>query len=215
MWNLLGLGDSVLTHCRCPGVLRDYADLVAEGTVGRVRVENSAAPGATSSDVLWALNHMDSLRSAVASADTLVLFVGANDFDDVFDAVAGGRSPMLFDAVADRLHANMSAILGIVRQLHGPGIQVLVCGYWNDFKDGAVARQDYSPARRRAAAAATVATNSALRQAAQAAGAVWVPSTAAFADPDSSGVLAPDGDHLSGTGARLIAAALIAAPPPT
>jgi lysophospholipase L1-like esterase len=212
VWHLVGLGDSVLTRCSCPGVLADYADLVAEGTGRPVQVDNAATPGATSSDLLRSLEQSRQLRSRLATAEAVVVFVGANDFTDAFDAVAGGASPARFATTAEKLSRNLARALTRIRQVVGEHTPVLVCGYWNDFKDGRVARRDYSPARRRAAAAATDATNDALAQTAEAGGAVYISTATAFEDQaNRSALLDPDGDHLSGTGSRIIAAALLQA----
>jgi lysophospholipase L1-like esterase len=212
VWNLVGLGDSVLTRCSCPGVLADYADLVAEGTGRKVRVHNAATSGATSYDLAWALANREQLRAALRAAEAVVVFVGANDFIDAFDAVATGAAPSVLVAAEERLRLNLTGALTRIRQLVGPAVPVLVCGYWNDFEDGAVAARDYSVERRRAAAAATDATNEAIQRAATATGARYVSTAAAFADhPGRTDLLDPDGDHLSAGGARLVAAALLEA----
>jgi lysophospholipase L1-like esterase len=213
-WHLVGLGDSVLTQCQCDGVLATYAGAVRDRTGDAIDAHNAADPGWSSADVLWDLQHNGPTRHVVSSADTVVVFAGANDFTRAFDAVAAGAGTSAFRPVASQLEANLSALVTEIRRLAPPGVRVVLCDYWNDFKAGAVAQREYSAARRTAAEEATIATDDAIRSVAEQTRAVYVSTRAAFAShPDVTRLLDPDGDHLSAAGARLVAGAILAADP--
>jgi lysophospholipase L1-like esterase len=209
--HVVGLGDSVLTaldRCHCPGLLVDYAGLVADRLQERIRVENQARGAATSNDVLDALKS-DRVQGSVRSADLVVLFVGANDFSDAFRKVAhGSPAQYRYAPVAEQLEHNVGESIEQIRQLNGQA-HIVVCGYWNDFKDGAVARREYSSAQQRAAAQATSYTNDALTRAAQNAHVDYLSTLQLFQSKgDMTPLLAADGDHLSAAGHTLIAQAL-------
>jgi lysophospholipase L1-like esterase len=209
--HVLGLGDSTLSsaHCNCPGLLMDYAGLAAERLRTRVRVRNYASPSATTEHALQMLQ-ANRERSDVRSADLVVIFIGANDFGASFNAVARGESAEHnFGPVADRVERNVGQILREIKELNSHA-RVILCGYWNDFKDGAVARHVYSPLRRWAAEQATDYTNTALRTAAAAAGVEYLSTRQVFQSKgDVTPLLAPDGDHLSAAGHRVVADELI------
>jgi lysophospholipase L1-like esterase len=209
--HVVGLGDSVLSsqNCGCPGLLQDYADLAAARLNSRVRVRNEARPNAASAAVLARLRDKR-VRAAVGAADLVVIYVGANDFRAAFDAVAGGGSPKRrYGRVADRVHRNVAAILEGIHHLNNHA-RVVLGGYWNDFKDGAVARREYTKARRLAAQQATDYTDDALRSAAITAGAHYLETRQIFhTKGDITPLLAADGDHLSAAGHRVIARELL------
>jgi lysophospholipase L1-like esterase len=83
---------------------------------------------------------------------------------------------------------------------------VITFGYWNAFKDGAVARTTYTPQQRRAAEEATVAANDAIRRAADATDSSYLSSRQAFAAAGRiTPLLASDGDHPSAAGNDVLA----------
>lgn len=113
------LGDSVPagTACDCSG----FGTLVADqlgSTQGRtVSVDNEAVPGSTSDDVVDQLQD-DSIRSAVASADLVIVETGANDFDT--DAITDSDCTSAADCYGDQLtrtQAHIASISGALAQL--------------------------------------------------------------------------------------------------
>ena len=209
--HVVGLGDSVLTaldRCHCPGLLVDYAGLVADRLQERIRVENQAHGSATSNNLLDTLR-TDRVQESIRTADLVVLFVGANDFNAAFGKVAhGSPADFRYAPVAEHLEHNVAESLEQIRRLNGQA-RIVVCGYWNDFKDGAVARREYSAAKQRAAAQATQYTNDALYKAAQDAHVEYLSTLELFRNKgDMTPLLAADGDHLSAAGHTLIAQAL-------
>jgi lysophospholipase L1-like esterase len=208
---VVGLGDSVLTaldRCHCPGLLVDYAGLVADRLQERIQVQNEAHGAATSSDVLDVLRS-DRVRDEVSTANLVIIFAGANDFMSAFDKVAhGSPAKYRYAPIAEHVQHNIAASIEEIRRLNSQA-QIVVCGYWNDFKDGAVARREYSKARRQAAAEATRYTNDALYRAAQDDHVEFLSTLHLFRSRgDFTPYLAADGDHLSAKGHALIAQAL-------
>jgi lysophospholipase L1-like esterase len=208
---VLGLGDSALTNqgCDCSDFLDVYA-LLAGRRIGKdVRVRNEAQPGTTSKDLI---SHLQSrqVRKEVGKADVVVVFTGANDFYDAFTKVGGGDSAAKeYGPIADALRGNVSSAIEAVRH-RNPRARIVVCGYWNDFKSGSVAKHEYTAAQRRAADSATDYTNRALYTAADRADVRYVSTRKLFErQRDVTPLLAADGDHLSAAGHRLVAKALV------
>jgi acyl-CoA thioesterase-1 len=106
-----------------------------------------------------------------------------------------------------------------ILQTHGTPVPVLVLGYWNVVKDGAVGLASYGASGLRSAEDATQYCNLALRLAAQQSGARYVSTTPAFKGADHTQdptyLLAPDGDHPNAAGHQAIANALYTAEPTT
>jgi lysophospholipase L1-like esterase len=207
---VLGLGDSALTGqgCSCPDLLVDYAELAGARIGKDIQARNEAEAGSTSKDLVDGLGGRH-IRSEIDAADVVVLFTGANDFVDAFYEVAGGGAPKKhYGPVADKLRKNVETTVARVRRRNAHA-RIVVCGYWNDFKAGSVARHEYSNAQRKAADKATDYTNRALHSAADRAGAHYVSTRELFRDEDITPYLASDGDHLSAAGHRRIARALV------
>jgi lysophospholipase L1-like esterase len=199
---------TALDLCHCPGLLVDYAGLAADRLQERISVQNEAHGAATSSNVLDVL-HSDRVRDEVREANVVIIFAGANDFMSAFEKVShGSPAKYRYASVAQHVQHNITESIEEIQRLNGQA-HVVVCGYWNDFKDGAVARRVYSKARRRAAAEATAYTNDALYQAAQDAHVEYLSTLHLFQSKgDFTPFLAADGDHLSAKGHELIAQAL-------
>jgi acyl-CoA thioesterase-1 len=68
---------------------------------------------------------------------------GANDLAAAFD---DGRDDAAYQAAADQVEANVAATVDTVAQVHGTPVTVLVLGYWNVVKDGAVGLAAYGAA---------------------------------------------------------------------
>ncbi len=219
---VVGLGDSVPagTNCGCT----DYVQLLAldlgrrQGTP--VQGTNLAVAGLTSDGLLQQLGGAD-VRQAVASADVVVLTVGANDLETAGDPATCALSGSDADTAAQACYQDELAALTpnldrIAAQLASlptaPGARVLVTGYWNVFLDGAAARTR-GDTYVRVADAVTRAVNQRIAAAAAAHGADYVDLFAPFrgsdGDRDATRLLADDGDHPNADGHRTIEQALV------
>ncbi|GAB1691649.1 SGNH/GDSL hydrolase family protein [Krasilnikovia sp. M28-CT-15] len=202
-------GDSVAagTDCDCT----PFPDLYA-GRIGAHSI-NLAEAGSTAADVAAELD-TDEGTEAVRGANVVLLMAGANDVADAFDANTGEQG---YAQAADSVQREVTAALTRVRELRGPGVEVLVVGYWNVVEDGDVARVDYGDDGVAEAASATRYTDDALRRAAAAGGAAYLDTSAAFKGADGranpTALLAEDGDHPNARGQAAIAAAVYEALP--
>src|SRR5258706_3289883 len=149
------------------------------------------------------------VQGGIRAADAVVMMVGANDFPRAFAAVRHGASgKRKYRPIASRLRSDLSRTFSDVHALH-PGVPVLVLGYWNDFKDGNVAKRVYSKAQRDAAESATWYTNNAIQDAARTSRATYISTSIPFYNSSNlDDLLASDGDHPSAAGHRLIARTL-------
>jgi lysophospholipase L1-like esterase len=205
---LIVFGDSVANRpaCGCQTFVSRYAQLVRDRAT--VRVDNLAGAGQTTASVLHVLAQPHT-RNLVAKADTIVFVAGANDYRHAFTEVGEGRSDVAaYRAVARGVQANLTAAIRKVSRIN-PLARVITFGYWNAFKDGAVARAAYTPQHRAAAEAATVSANEAIRRAAKATASGYVSSREAFAAAGRlTPLLAADGDHPSRAGNDVLARTL-------
>lgn len=202
---LVVFGDSVANRpeCGCQSFAGRYARLVRDRAM--VRVDNLAGDGQTTTSVLHVLAQPHT-RALVAKADTVVFVAGANDYQQAFAEVGNSRSDVgAYRIVAQRVQANLVTAIRKVTRIN-PLARVITFGYWNAFKDGAVAQAAYTPQQRAAAAAATVSANDAIRRAAQTTASSYVSSRKAFAAAgELTGLLAADGDHPSEVGNDVLA----------
>ncbi len=206
------LGDSVPagTNCDCDPFPELYArDLRPAG----VSV-NDSEPGFTSVDVQKQLGD-ETVRAALDDSSIVLIMIGANDVAAAFDQdntdIAG------FQAAADTVEQNVEDIVTTIRGDRTPAPVVLVLGYWNVVKDGAVGLAQYGADGEKSAVQATRITNTALRAAAAKSGAGYVTTTPVFKgrsrDQDPTALLADDGDHPDAAGHEAIAQAVYAAQP--
>jgi lysophospholipase L1-like esterase len=177
-------------------------------------VTNLAQGGAQTKDVLKQLRQ-PAVRSALDDATTVLLMVGANDFYRPFKRVRNGaRKTTEYRAAARRVQKNVEQTIRQIRSMHDGPVTIVVLGYWNVVKDGKVGRRDYGAAGVRAAKSATGWANGALKSAARAEHAVYVPTYKAFKGAhghrDPTRLLAPDGDHPNAAGHRLLAETVFA-----
>ena len=203
---VITLGDSVPAGTACDCV--PFPDRYAGKLSPPARSIDRAQPGASSADVRAQLAE-PGLRGALASASVVLVMVGANDLADVFD---GGGDEGAFRLAAGGVERNVAAIVAGVRQNDPAPATVLVLGYWNVVKAGAVGHAEYGPDGERSAQTATRYADQALRRAADATGARYVPTEAVFPD-DPTDLLGPDGDHPDAAGHEVIAEALYTALP--
>ncbi|MFB9235789.1 SGNH/GDSL hydrolase family protein [Plantactinospora siamensis] len=206
---VVALGDSVPAGTAC-GCL-PFPDLYARRISAEARSVNLAHPGYTSADVRDQVR-APAVEDSVRSATVIMVMVGANDLAGVFDR---GGDPD-YRAAADGVEVNVAAALDRLRFLAGPSVPILVLGYWNVVEDGAVARADYGD-RTAEADLITGYANDALRVAADAHAARYVPTRSAFrghdGNADPTELLADDGDHPNARGHRAIAEAVYSAEP--
>jgi acyl-CoA thioesterase-1 len=106
----------------------------------------------------------------------------------------------------------VGASLSRIRALRGAGLPVIVLGYWNVVEDGKVGQSDYGADGAAEAALATDQANDALREAANAADAIYLSSSAALKGADNqddpTDLLTSDGDHPNARGHEAIAQAV-------
>jgi lysophospholipase L1-like esterase len=141
--------------------------------------------------------------------------IGANDVADAFDH--DNTDTAGFQTAADTVQQNVEAVVTTIRGDRSPAPVVLILGYWNVVKDGAVGLAEYGAAGEKSAVQATRITNAALRRAATESGARYVTTTPVFKgesrDQDPTALLAADGDHPDAAGHRAIAQTVYAAQP--
>ncbi|MET9273031.1 SGNH/GDSL hydrolase family protein [Kribbella sp. NPDC003557] len=214
---VVALGDSVTSgsNCDCTPFPQLYGDLLHDRSGAAVTVDNLGVGGLDSSGLLQQLGRPGA-EQATAAANVVLLTIGANDFGDHHDDVTSGQCEG--DCVSDefeQLTVNLGRILARVHALRGGRpTTVLMTGYWNVFKDGEVARRQYTPSGRIASDQLTVRTNEAIAAAARAGDATYADIYTPFEDnADVTALLAPDGDHPDAAGHALIARVLLAATP--
>ena len=212
--SLVILGDSVpaASGCGCPG----FGPLLARDASLRSgypsRLTNAAANGQTAQGLAEALRVPPvALRSALAGATAVTVTVGANDLDATRPggACGGPQNLACFGADLAALHGALGLVLSRLTVL-APHAQVLLTGYWNVFLDGAVGAQQ-GPTYVRTSDALTRRVDADLMSLAQAASATYVDLYAALkgdGDRDDTALLAPDGDHPSQAGHRVIATSI-------
>lgn len=213
----IGLGDSVpaATACDCDSFVTMAATSLAAEQGRDVAVTNAAVDGAMSDDVLAQLDDPQ-VRDDIAQADLVVIQVGANDFDEetvyqreCVDAANSG----CYDATADALSANLTAIVTTVRSLQvRPGARVVLVGYWNVFLDGDVGRAE-GPTYVAGADSLTRWVNLLIQGVADREGGAYADAYAAFKGPDGTrddtGLLDADGDHPNLDGQRILGQAVV------
>jgi lysophospholipase L1-like esterase len=205
------LGDSVPAgaDCHCRNFVSDYGDLLTNRVHHPVAVTNLARGGADTADVLAQL-HQPAVQHAVREATTVMLMVGATDFDHPFQRVrAGAKKTIEYRAAAGRVQRNVEATIRQIRALHPGPMTVVVLGYWNVVKDGTVGWRTYGAAGERAAKSATGWANGALRAAARSEHATYLSTYAAFKGAhgreDPTALLAADGNHPNAAGHWVLA----------
>ena len=208
---VVALGDSVPagTACDCD----PFPDLYAQMLSPKATTDNLAQPGFTSNDVLDQIND-DGTKADLRKATTVLIMAGANDLAAAFD---NDGDDAAYQQTAAQVASNVQTIVSAIRTLHGSPVQIVVLGYWNVVKDGAVGLAQYGADGLAAAEQATKYCNQALRQAANESGAWYVTTVPVFKgenrDQDPTNLLASDGDHPNAQGHQAIAQAVYAALP--
>lgn len=217
--SVVALGDSVPagSACRCHPFPDTYAHLVAVRTRSTVRVVNDAHGGETSVSELRRLGN-PGVRRAVRGASTVLVMVGANDYGPAFERVLRGSctGAHCYDGVRRQVRTNVTRLLRDVHALHRSA-HIVVIGYWNVVRDGAVGLRSYGPTGLEEARLATEDANLTLLAVARANGATYVSTRIALrglhGQIDPTPYLAADGDHPNARGHALIARAVYALAP--
>ncbi|SDO76033.1 Lysophospholipase L1 [Pedococcus dokdonensis] len=218
--SVVGLGDSVTagTNCGCTPFVERFARLLAARDGGPVKATNLGVPGLTTGSLAAGLARAKTAR-AVASADVVVVTIGANDLAGLEDRWerSGCDTGCVAPGVAS-MGRGLASDLRRIRAL-GPAAQrVEVTTYWNVFEDGDVADATRGPGFAEWSDTVTVAANRAICSAARAAGDTCVDLYEPFLSADGSrnptALLSADGDHPDAAGHALIARTLLAATHP-
>lgn len=202
--------------CGCHDFLTQVGSRLQQQTGRQVTTTNNGASGETAAGLLQDLRTDDAYRSEIATADVIVLTIGANDLGPALDAwdAGDGCTPGCVRPEVDEMSDKLTAILTLVDQLKRAGTSVLVTSYWNVFEDGDVGAADYGSGYLSWSDQVTRRANVAICQAAARATATCVDLYQPFkADggKDPTRLLADDGDHPNAAGTAVIAGAVTAA----
>ncbi|GAA2467165.1 SGNH/GDSL hydrolase family protein [Terrabacter carboxydivorans] len=214
---VVGLGDSVPSAetCGCVGYVEQVGSQLQSLTHHSWVVHNDATGGWTTADVADDLGS-PSTQSHLASADLVLVEVGANDFnldrvDDQGCFPAAGSS--CWASTITGLHDGLLRIIQGIRGIdHRPDLRIALLGYWNVTVDGSVGRrlgEDFVLGSDEL----TRLVNTTVEQVATATGSVYVdaytPLKGVSGTRDPTADLLDDGDHPNATGHVLLANAVI------
>jgi lysophospholipase L1-like esterase len=205
-------GDSVPAGslCDCADFPTRVAERLGAALSRPVTSENLAVGGYDSADVLGQVSSRRA-GAALSAADLVIVEIGANDFSESLASEPECGSPLPCDRDdLDALRANLGAIVHRIEAVPGPADRTIaLLGYWNIFKDGAVARakggtyvaSSDSMTRQVNAVVAGVAART---------DALYVDVYGPFAAiDDPTDHLAADGDHPNSAGHELLANAVV------
>ncbi len=206
---LAALGDSVPAGgaCSCTPFPRRVAALIAARAGHGVITHNDAVGGLTTLLLLEQLRHDRGIRSDVAWASVVLVEVGANDIS----SRTCGLTVSCYSPAVRRVGTLLDAVVHQIKVLRGRrATAIVLIGYWNIWRDGAVAR-----ARGAAYVAASVALTKAVNVEIAASSRrngvtyvdLWVPFRGTT-DRDDTALLAADGDHPNARGHQVIAVAI-------
>lgn len=213
---VVGLGDSVMAgaNCECDDYLTGLGRLLSVRDHRPVSVTNDGRSGVTAADLDAGLSDDPALRRDVASADIVVLTVGANDLvDNVGVWRQGECRHSCYQPDIDAMAAHVAHLIETIKIIRRqPLTQIVLTDYWNVFADGDVAERTENDGYLDWSDRVTRATNTALFRAVREAGITGVDLYAPF-KPDASAnpthLLADDGDHPSPAGTALISTTVL------
>ncbi len=216
---VVGLGDSVPLGRACNCV--SYVSLTAQrlGSLQRRPpfLYNYAASGATSDDVWELLRNSTEVGRQIRASDLVVIEVGANDFDEALaydQRCQPAGSSSCYASTLRRVRINLTQIVKAIRAVQTkPNARVVLVGYWNVFRDGAVGRAQ-GLAYTSGSDEVTQALNERLRQLTAIRGVLYADAYTPFkgdGSKDATPFLAPDADHPNAAGHALLTASVMAA----
>lgn len=209
--HVVALGDSVPagTACACTPFVQLFGTAVAGRTGRTVEVTNAGVPGLNTSGFTAQLAG-GAVARTVAASDIVTITIGANDFD-IRSCAWGQRLTACYASTLARMRDNLDHGIARIKALRaGRPTTILVTGYWNIWKDGAVAR-GLGAGYERVSDALTRAVNAAIAGVAAKDDVDYVDLYAPFkgsGDVDDTDLLAADGDHPNAAGHAVIAQAL-------
>ena len=214
---VVGLGDSVTSgeHCDCDDYVTGFGKLLAARIGTAVRTVDDGESGSTSPDLAADLSGDRGLRRDVASADVVVVTMGANDLTPALHAFRdGGCDAGCYDPELNQMGHDLGTVVNRISTLSGGHARVLVTNYWNVFGDGDVARRDEAAGYLAWSDQVTRAANAAICATASQRGATCVDLYTPFkgdGSDNATGLLASDGDHPDADGTAAISRAVLAA----
>jgi len=212
--SVVGLGDSVMAagNCGCDGIVDAVADSLVASQGHDVARTNFGANGLTAAQLRAELASDQDLRSVVASADVVVVTIGANDLVPLVGEWSdeSGCAADCFAPVVGADLTDVETLISDVRTIN-PGGRILVTGYWNVFEDGQNAPGE---AYREFGDSVTRAFNTDLQDVCRRVEATYVDLYEPFkgaGDVDPTALLAGDADHPNAQGYAVITQAVLAA----
>lgn len=216
--HVVGLGDSVMsgTNCACDDYVTGLGRLLASRDHVAVSTTNDGDSGATAADLDVRLRDDPITRRDVASANIVIVTVGANDLVGAVGAWQHGEcEASCYRPDIDTMASHLAKVVSQIKTIRGRApIQIVLTDYWNVFADGDVAENAENDGYLDRSDHATREANSAIWRAVRGAGVTGVDLYSPFkpdSRPNPTQLLASDGDHPNAAGTALISAALISA----
>jgi lysophospholipase L1-like esterase len=216
---VVGIGDSVTSgqNCKCSTFVSMYASDLASARGLRTSAVNLGVSGMTSTQLLAKMTAPGSFRDQVASADILLVTIGANDLGPLEGTKPASCPATCYGPMVNAVGRNTGLIVAAARAYRqGHPQTILVTDYWNVFQDGDVGTAENGESYQSWSDELTRAESDSVCAAARAAGAVCVGLYAPFKGNGSknpTALLAADGDHPNAAGHQLIASTLLASTP--
>jgi lysophospholipase L1-like esterase len=216
---VIGVGDSVTagSNCSCEAFVGLYAKALASARALKTSSTNLGVSGWTSAQLLGSLTQPGTFRDQVATADILLVTIGANDLTPLESKQASGCASTCFSPLVDSMGHNVQLIVAAARAAHPDHLlTILVTNYWNVFQDGDVGTAETGASFQSWSDLLTHAANEQICGGARRAGATCVDLYEPFKGDGSrnpTSLLAADGDHPNSAGHRLIASTLLANTP--
>jgi lysophospholipase L1-like esterase len=212
-WDAVALGDSLATGFGAArGYVPRYRDHLEADTGSSVKLRNLAEAGATSADLLEALESDPAVRRAVQQADVVTWDIGGNDLRQARaayhrGACGGGDGQACLRRTVAAFKTNWDGILAELLALTAPSPTLLrTMDVYNPYVN-----EDELHGSRRTLEPYLDDVNAHIAATTSEHGVPYAPVHAAFngpdgdQDPGDKGLLAGDGLHPNGTGHAVIA----------